>query len=697
MFSLDMRTALFSFLLISLMSTLLSALLTKQFSKRYNGIYHLFWGFFLQPISLLLILCRGMISDWLSIDLANFLNIGGIILLLLGIEKYTGNKSSLKKNLLLLVIFITVHSWFTFVSPDLPIRHLNVSVTWLLLFSQSSILLLRLRGSGFNRILPVTIVSIAFCVVCCLRIIKFFTWGHSDDYFNSDLFDIIIIIISQVFLIILMFSLAYMFGGRLFDDIKSEEVKFSRIFHTAPYSILLSRLSDGRIIEANRVFNETTGYSYHEVIGRTTLELGIWPETEDRTNLVSELMKHEKVSGKEILIGTKSGQTIPGLLNSELLLINNEMCIFSSFEDITERKKAEKKLHEASAYTRNLIEASLDPFMTISYDGKIMDVNISAERVTGKCRAELMGSNFKDYFTEPEKAENGYLEAFSKGLVRDYPLHIKHPEGTSQPVLFNATVYRNEAGEINGVFAIARDITEILKTEEDLRRSKEMLEKLNQHIVDVRENERKNIAMALHDDLGQMLTGLCLDIAWLKKKLSGQPEVIIKKIDQLNETLTDTIDSVKETSSFLRPVMLFELGLVPAIVTHLRKTGEQSGIDFTFIYDSNGGVPNDDISLVVYRIMQEAVTNIVRHSRSQKADVSLNISTKNILLTVQDFGKGITGEKVNSLSSMGIAGMRERIRSVNGKIYIQGEKGKGTLISVSIPNNTNYYDKNINN
>ena len=129
-------------------------------------------------------------------------------------------------------------------------------------------------------------------------------------------------------------------------------------------------------------------------------------------------------------------------------------------DEMNERKRAEQALKTASLYTRSLIEASLDPLVTISADGKVTDVNRATELVTGASRDKLIGSDFADYFTEREKANEGYKEVFSSGTVRDYPLAIRHKSGFVTDVLYNATLYRNEAGEIQGVFAAARDVTE---------------------------------------------------------------------------------------------------------------------------------------------------------------------------------------------------------------------------------------------
>jgi len=136
---------------------------------------------------------------------------------------------------------------------------------------------------------------------------------------------------------------------------------------------------------------------------------------------------------------------------------------------IAEQQQTEKNLRAASAYARNLIEASLDPLVTISAEGKVTDVNKATEEATGFSRSELIGTDFASYFTEPEMAQAGYRQVFNQGFVHDYPLTIRHQSGRLIDVLYNATVYRDEAGNIQGVFAAARDITERKQAEESVR------------------------------------------------------------------------------------------------------------------------------------------------------------------------------------------------------------------------------------
>ena len=144
--------------------------------------------------------------------------------------------------------------------------------------------------------------------------------------------------------------------------------------------------------------------------------------------------------------------------------------------DTTKRHLADEAVRRAGAYNRSLIEASLDPLVTIAPDGKITDVNNATEKVTGLSRRQLMGTDFADYFTDPGKARAGYEQVFREGLVQDYALEIRHRDGHVTPVLYNASVYRDEAGDVIGVFAAARDISERKRAEEVIRKLNEELD-----------------------------------------------------------------------------------------------------------------------------------------------------------------------------------------------------------------------------
>jgi PAS domain S-box-containing protein len=183
------------------------------------------------------------------------------------------------------------------------------------------------------------------------------------------------------------------------------------------------------------------------------------------------------------------------------------LSMFGINVDITERKRAEEAVKFANSYNRSLIEASLDPLVTIASDGRITDVNAATETATGYPRGKLISTDFSDYFTDPAKAREGYRKVFKEGSVTDYPLEIKHVDGHITPVLYNATVYRDETGKVIGVFAAARDVTELKKTEEELSKARDKLEeRVNERTDELQQSnnelsaqieERKRVEEAL--------------------------------------------------------------------------------------------------------------------------------------------------------------------------------------------------------
>ncbi len=234
---------------------------------------------------------------------------------------------------------------------------------------------------------------------------------------------------------------------------------------------IIGKTLDGIIVSWNRGAERIYGYSAGEVIGKH-ISILVPPRIVDEVPKIMDRIKRgEMVKHYESVRMRKDGRQIDvSITISPIKDAEGKIIGFSTIaRDITERKRMEEQLRTASLYARSLIEASLDPFVTIGPDGKITDVNKATELVTGVSREQLIGSDFSEYFTEPEKAREGYQQVFSKGFVKDYPLAIRHTSGKVTDVLYNATVYKNEAGEVQGVFAAARDITESKHAEEQLR------------------------------------------------------------------------------------------------------------------------------------------------------------------------------------------------------------------------------------
>src|SRR5665647_1109878 len=259
----------------------------------------------------------------------------------------------------------------------------------------------------------------------------------------------------------------------LVDALRESEERYRNIIETTNEGVwLFNSLAETTYV--NEKMAEMLGYNRAEIIGRF-----IWDFAgeEDKGIFQVKLANRKKGIDEvyELKLVRKEGSYLWLLVSAKAFFDDAGKFAGSigMFTDITERKNAEEALRLSNIYNRSLIEASLDPLVTIGLNGKITDVNEATEKVTGYSRNELIETDFFDYFTEYEKTRKGYQQVFTDGKVRDYPLEIQHKDGHITPVLYNASVYKDENGEVIGAFAAARDITERKKAERALRESEE--------------------------------------------------------------------------------------------------------------------------------------------------------------------------------------------------------------------------------
>ena len=277
--------------------------------------------------------------------------------------------------------------------------------------------------------------------------------------------------------------------------VAEERQRFNDVFETLPYYIILLT-TDYHVSYANRVFRERFGESrgrqcYDYLFGRNEP----CETCETFTVLKTGAPHHWEWLGPD-------GRNYD-IFDFPFIERDGSRCILETGVDITVRKRAEDALRRASAYSRSLIEASLDPLVTISVEGKITDVNEATIKATGISRDKLIGTDFFDYFTEPDKARAGYQEAFAAGIVKDYFLSIRHTDGSVMDVSYNATVYRDDKGEVAGVFAAARDVTDVRQAEKKI---KERMKELQAFYHLSAMAERKDLGLDdLYQDLANVL------------------------------------------------------------------------------------------------------------------------------------------------------------------------------------------------
>mgnify|MGYP000883451169 FL=1 len=285
---------------------------------------------------------------------------------------------------------------------------------------------------------------------------------------------------------------------------QSERGRFLEMVDQLPYYIILMT-TDRRIAFANRAFVEKFG----EPGGKRCYE-HLFGSSRPCENCRS--FDVLKTNSPVVWEWTGPNGRIYDVYDFPFIDEDGSSMVMESGVDITEKKLADDALRKAGEYNRSLIEASLDPMLTIGPDGKITDANTATAKVTGVSLEDLIGTDFSDYFTEPDRARAGYETAFREGLVRDYELEIRSTEGHVTPVLYNASVYRDHTGMIIGVFAAARDITARRRFENELRerRQKEM-----ERLLELEKFQRLTVGRELK------MVELKKEIAELKRKIEA--------------------------------------------------------------------------------------------------------------------------------------------------------------------------------
>jgi PAS domain S-box-containing protein len=346
---LDMRTIIFSYVITDIVCLVVIVLLWRQNRKRFAGTGFFVFDFALQTTALFLIILRGSIPAWMSFVLANTMVIAGALLGYMGLLRFVGKKSLQIHNYILLTAFAFIHTYFIFIQPNQAARNLNLAVVLLIICFQCAWLMLYRVESGRRQLTRgVGIVFAAYCIISVIRIIEYFIGAHlSADYLHSGIFEQLVLIANQMLLILLTYSLALMFNKRLILEITTQEEKFSKAFHSSPYAITITRLTDGQIIEVNEGFFKITGYQLEDIRGKTTSAMHLWNKDDDRALVESELSGKGKVHDREFQFRKKSGKIITGLFSAEIIKINNENCILSSINDITEHRLAESQKEAA--------------------------------------------------------------------------------------------------------------------------------------------------------------------------------------------------------------------------------------------------------------------------------------------------------------------------------------------------------------
>jgi PAS domain S-box-containing protein len=360
---------------------------------------------------------------------------------------------------------------------------------------------------------------------------------------------------------------------------------------------------------------------------------------------------------------------------------------------LLQQQLAKEAARESEARFRSVFESATDAIVLSDSEGKIVEWNARARTMFGYTAEEAVGQPLT--ILMPERYRGQHERGIARARVysdhsvvwRTLELHGQRKDGSEFPIELAIGSWNSGRGVYYS--GVIRDITERKGSEERLRDSYERLRALSSRIDTVREEERRAIAREVHDFLGQALTAVRFDLAWLKNRiLSGltPPYVMADRIDGMMERVGGTIDRVRRISADLRPGVLDELGLVAALEGHAREFTARTSIRCrvqSYLKDESHD-PHDTI--VLFRIIQECLTNIARYAGAKEAEIRLLGGNGDpIVVEVRDNGRGITEAEAGNPRSLGILGMRERAHAAGGTLEITGAPGKGTTVTVRVP------------
>lgn len=484
----------------------------------------------------------------------------------------------------------------------------------------------------------------------------------------------------------------------------------------------------GKIIYCNHSEAQMHGYLAEELIGQNVKIFS--PKELWNPNTFSQILQLQRWERESVNI-KKDGTIFPVQLMSDLLLDETgvAMGIITSCEDITKRKPineieylvkiSEARAREAEIATKELaqevvgrkkVEAELQEtyqtlealilssplaIVMLNPDETVKIWNPAAERIFGWTKKEILGQKLPMFFNRTQEDreigedwDKGFASPKTLQQIRlDDTMETRRPrrDGSLIDVSISMAPLFDSEGNLNGTMAIIADITEHKSAEKQLRDSEKLLRALSIRLQSLQEEERAKIAREVHDEFGQALTALKIDLSWLNQRLAIEQGQLRSKIEKMSHLIDATIQTVRRISTQLRPTILDDLGLVAAIEWAVREFQTRTEIECNLIIEPENITVESNCATAVFRVLQEALTNVARHANAVKVDVSLKLVNGELSLEVNDNGRGITQVEITDSTSLGLIGIKERVVAWGGKVNIEGKIGEGTTINIKIP------------
>ncbi len=473
------------------------------------------------------------------------------------------------------------------------------------------------------------------------------------------------------------------------DKIQQSEVRYRTIVESA-HDIIWTLDAQGNFTTFNRSGEEISGYTASELIGKSFVPL-VYPEDLPMVqDLHVKIFRGEEASG-EARVYAKDGSLFTLSVNAAPLFENDRVIGMAGFgRDITEHKKAEEALRKNEEKYRTLVETMNEGLTVLDENDRWTYVNDKFCYMLGYFSGEFVGHSVFEFLDEiNQKILEEQLSKRRNGEYSSYEIEWARKDGTNIPTIVSPKPIFDPEGRFKGSLAIVTDITERKRNELALRESENQLRYLSSKLLTIQEQERKRISAELHDELGQALAVMKLRLKSIERGLSKDQTAIRDECNSTLHYINEVIENVRRLSRDLSPSILEDLGLSSALrwmldeftkVYHIDVTLEMAEIDHLF---------SRKAQVILYRIFQEALTNIGKHAQATRVSIVIKKDEDKISFSVEDDGKGFdlsrAARRDMTPKGIGLATMNERVRMLGGSLHLMSQKTGGTRITFTVP------------